>query len=845
MARAYAKSEKMGGEDLPSLNIEEAVSSKSWASRKNGYEALATIFKNLDPRSPQWERLGFLIKAVSEERNVPALEKGLEATLTFVQICANMKDETVDNLLNGVVLRCLADQKVRIRELATQICMVLFEKRKHSLVIEMLLEGLEGRNVKQTFACIRTLNRALTMFGTAMVDVTLITPRVVGLCLNKSMFQQDVKDLFREIYALIGTRIRQYLTTLDASQLKTMDAEFENVDAAKAEKTISGAAASKVSDQLANTPKKPSSARPKSSKISKNQSESPSFGSRPLSSASQSIKKVAERIRSPRADRLGSSTSPGATGKKKEDGGGGDRFSPRNRNNRPNIQSQITGFDDIFMMIESKQWGDRKDALEELMKIINSDRAISHTTYNKIIKCLRILILNDTNVLLISKAVQCVTALAKKEDHQEFKSHAPLMMTLLLEKFKEKKTVLVEAIREAIDAIYSNCSFASIVRYISLSLEHQNPAVKSETELFLWRCFTNPNPEILKAAYWHQLVGNLVKNLSYQDQNVRQNATKALGAMMKAVGEHNLSPLLRNVQRHHQEMISKFANAAIIEFIQPMSSVVNENSDQSVEESDEDDEKVAIIPENAVNVIKVPAKLLRTVYMAEEGATNYSSDDNQQSSNSLCTDEPFYDAQEPSEGSKGRSTTSNTTQNEFFHSISQKPRAKVSQSKDDGSKLSKVKSPMEPEATSKDGTSKKSKKKSLSPEAQQRLDSLRSTIDQLKSVMYSDVRNPRSPTNSAKLNVEHEIAQKLHNLECNVDICFKEIRQLSPLLYDEMAEPESQINGSHTVREFNKRLSRMEGLLKSMTFKETRGNVQAAPPVIRQGNGNWFIEGGY
>ncbi|KAF6215707.1 hypothetical protein GE061_000038 [Apolygus lucorum] len=71
-------------------------------------------------------------------------------------------------------------------------------------------------------------------------------------------------------------------------------------------------------------------------------------------------------------------------------------------------------------------------------------------------------------------------------------------MTLLLEKFKEKESVLVEAIREATDAIYSNCSFASMVRYIALSLEHQYPAVKSE--LFLWRCFTNPNPESSEAG---------------------------------------------------------------------------------------------------------------------------------------------------------------------------------------------------------------------------------------------------------------------------------------------------------------------------------------------------------
>ncbi|KAF6214839.1 hypothetical protein GE061_009582 [Apolygus lucorum] len=827
----------MGGEDF---NIEEAISSKSWATRKHGYEAIANIFLTIGPRSPHWEKFTFLIKAVSEERNIPALEKGLEAILKFVTICKNIKDETVDSLLNGVVLRCLTDTKVRIKELSTQICMVLFEKEKHKSVIEMLLVGLEGRNVKQIFACIRTMTRALKTFGTAMIDVALITPRVAALCVNKSMFQQDVKDLLRELYVLVGPGIRQYLTTLDASQLKTMEVEFDDVEKAKTEKTLLGSAASRFSDQPM---KNPGSSRPISTKMS-NQSESPSLGSRPLSSASQAIKKVAERIKSPRADRLGSSTSPGA-GKRKEEGGGcGDRFSPRNRNNRANTQSQMMCFDDIFMMIESKQWGDRKDALEELLKNINSNKTISHTTYNKTIKCLRILILNDTNVLLISKAVQCVTALAKKEDHEEFRSHAPLMMTLLLEKFKEKKSVLVEAIREATDAIYSNCSFASMVRYIALSLEHQNPAVKSETELFLWRCFTNPNPEVLKPVYWHQLVGNLVKNLSYQDQNVRQNATKALGAMKKAVGAHNLAPLIRNVQKHHLDMISKHENEAIIEFRQPNSSIVNENSDQSVEGSDEDSKKVLFRPANTI--IKVPAKFLRTVYMSEEVPTSYSSDEFEPSSNSQGTqgtDERFYDAQEPTDGSKGRNITSYKTQNEFFTSIGQATKVS-SKIKDEERRKSRPKTSMEPEAIPRDGSSKKSRKKALSSEAQQRLDSLRSTIDQMRS------QNPRSPTNSAKINVEHEILKKLENLESNVDVCFEEIRQLSPLLYDEMAEPESQIDGSQPVlREFNKRLSRMEGLLKSMTFKEsargTRGNVHVAPAVIRQGNGNWFIEGGY
>ena len=61
--------------------------------------------------------------------------------------------------------------------------------------------------------------------------------------------------------------------------------------------------------------------------------------------------------------------------------------------------------------------------------------------------------IQDTNVMLVALATQCLTGLAKGL-RGSFKNLANNVFSSLLEKFKEKKLNVVTALRECVDAIY-------------------------------------------------------------------------------------------------------------------------------------------------------------------------------------------------------------------------------------------------------------------------------------------------------------------------------------------------------------------------------------------------------
>lgn len=75
----------------------------------------------------------------------------------------------------------------------------------------------------------------------------------------------------------------------------------------------------------------------------------------------------------------------------------------------------------------------------------------------------------DTNVMLVTLAAKCVTGLANGL-RKKFSPYAVQCTEAILLKFKEKKPMVVAALREAIDAIYPSVSINSTVQFRILSM---------------------------------------------------------------------------------------------------------------------------------------------------------------------------------------------------------------------------------------------------------------------------------------------------------------------------------------------------------------------------------------
>lgn len=113
---------------------------------------------------------------------------------------------------------------------------------------------------------------------------------------------------------------------------------------------------------------------------------------------------------------------------------------------------------DFFTLIEAKKWTERKDGLEKLQQILEANpKLVGNADYGELVKQLKKIISKDSNIVVATIAIKSMGLLANGL-RKNFQNHANSSVPILLEKFKEKKAVVVQALREAIDAIYTTVS---------------------------------------------------------------------------------------------------------------------------------------------------------------------------------------------------------------------------------------------------------------------------------------------------------------------------------------------------------------------------------------------------
>lgn len=69
---------------------------KSWKTRINGYEEAIKLFRQLDKDDPEWNKFTGIVKKFVIDSNAVAQEKGLEATLVFVENAASAERLVLD-----------------------------------------------------------------------------------------------------------------------------------------------------------------------------------------------------------------------------------------------------------------------------------------------------------------------------------------------------------------------------------------------------------------------------------------------------------------------------------------------------------------------------------------------------------------------------------------------------------------------------------------------------------------------------------------------------------------------------------------------------------------------------
>ncbi|CAG8499882.1 1285_t:CDS:10, partial [Ambispora leptoticha] len=184
---------------------------------------------------------------------------------------------------------------------------------------------------------------------------------------------------------------------------------------------------------------------------------------------------------------------------------------------------------DFYTQLASTKWKERKEALENLLEKCKTPK-IADGNYGELVAALAKR-MTDSNILVVTLAANCIEALALGL-RDAFAKYKQTVVTPILEKLKERKQSVVDALAAALDAVFLTVTFTDVSEDFIAGGKHKNPQVKTETMKWLVRCLKNtkiaPTKSEIKA-----LAEMMVKSSEDSFEPVRVAAFEGLGTLMK------------------------------------------------------------------------------------------------------------------------------------------------------------------------------------------------------------------------------------------------------------------------------------------------------------------------
>ncbi|NWW39021.1 CKAP5 protein, partial [Panurus biarmicus] len=483
------------------LPIDQKCEHKLWKARLNGYEEALKLFQKIDDeKSPEWSKYLGLIKKFVTDSNAVAQLKGLEAALAYVEN-AHVAGKTTGEVASGVVNKVFNQPKARAKELGEDICLMYIEIEKGEAIQEELLKGLDNKNPKIIVACIETLRKALSEFGSKIISLKPIIKVLPKLFESREKAVRDeAKLLAVEIYRWIRDALRPPLQNINSVQLKELEEEWIKV----------------------------SSAAPKQTRFLRSQQE---------------LKAKFEQQQGLGGD---------------ADGGDDDEEEAVPQVDAYELLEAVEILSklpkDFYEKIEAKKWQERKEALEAVELLVKNPK-LESGDYADLVKALKKVVGKDTNVMLVALAAKCLAGLATGL-RKKFGQYAGHVVPTILEKFKEKKPQVVQALQEAIDAIFLTTTLQNISEDILAVMDNKNPTIKQQTSLFIARSFRHCTPSTLPKSLLKPFCAALLKHINDSAPEVRDAGFEALGTALKVAGEKAVNPFLADVDKLKLDRVS-------------------------------------------------------------------------------------------------------------------------------------------------------------------------------------------------------------------------------------------------------------------------------------------------
>ncbi|KAJ3928530.1 MAG: microtubule associated protein [Lentinula lateritia] len=487
-------------EDFSSIPVAERLAHKNWKARVSAYETLLKTFQNTasdtDPAFKPYTNNPDLLKRIATDSNAVAQEKAIECLVAYVKFAGETAAKTREVVLPALVDKCYGSSRAGTKANALELTLQYVEiENSGTGVVSDILPGLSAKQPKTIAGCIVALKEIIRLFG---IQTTPPPPLLKAL---PKIFAHSDKTVRAEgtllthtLYQYIGPAIETWLADLKPVQVKELKEAFENMEKqGKGKGTL-----------------KP-----------------------------ERLTRAQAREAEATAENDGDGDNEQAL-----DGAGDDvdaNFDPRAFAEPEDIVSKLPA--SLSTALTSSKWKERKEVLDELQAVLNATPRIKDApALGDLAKSLAARVQADANINCVMTAAACLEALAKGMS-ASFSRFRETVVPPMLERLKERKATVTDAIGTALDAVFLTTTLPDIIPDLSPALGHKNPQVKEGTLKFLHRCLAISRTPI-QPPQVKPLAESLASLLEDSFEGCRNEAANCLGTLMKMVGERSLNAVV-------------------------------------------------------------------------------------------------------------------------------------------------------------------------------------------------------------------------------------------------------------------------------------------------------------
>ncbi|KAI7284920.1 ARM repeat-containing protein, partial [Hortaea werneckii] len=497
-------------EEFANLPLPDQFQHKNWKARKGGYETATKEFRTAQPTDPivrEFILESGLWKAAVSDSNVAAQQEALGAYNAFLEASGTEgARKTRSNTVGGIVEKGLTGRPAA-KTAAMESLLLLIELDKPDPIIEEILPYLSHKMPKLITAALSALTNIYHAYGCKTVEpkpVIKLLPKVFAHA-DKNV-RAEAQNLTVELYRWLREAMKPlFWGELKEVQQKDLDKLFEPV---KAEP------------------------QPKQERLLRSQ---------------QAAAEAA--------------AATGDAGEDGEEGGEGEGEEDAGVDLEPEFEAVDVLAKvpkDFTDRLASSKWKDRKEALDELYAAVNVP-AIQEGQFDDLIRgCAKSM--KDANIAVVTVAANCVECIAKGL-RKAFSRYKGTILSPMLERFKEKKASVTDAIAAACDAVFMSTSLSDIQPEVLEALKNKNPQIKEHSAKFLIRCLkaTRDAPSLEQTK---ELSEAGKKLLTESVASLRDAGAEILGVLWKIMTDRNMLNHLDGLDDIRKNKIKEFSDAA-------------------------------------------------------------------------------------------------------------------------------------------------------------------------------------------------------------------------------------------------------------------------------------------